>query len=440
MSASDAATLRVDRLTVRYGGRTALADVSLSARSGELVALTGPNGSGKSTLLRAVMGLIAPQGGSVRVEGANVPELGLIERARRVAWAPQEEPVGENVSILEYVRFGRHPHLAPFANEGPADHAAVERALRRVDFWEERSRGVAELSGGERQRVRLARVLAQETPLLLLDEPTAFLDIGHQLDALERVHTIARQERRCAVVALHDLNLAARFADRIVVLSHGRCVASGTPKEVLSPELLADVWGIVADLRWDPVTGLPYLLPVLPMDRPPLAGTVGPRPMARVHVIAGGGSGSELIPRLAREGFEVSVGAVHLFDSDAELGERLGVAMATEMPFTAISPPVARHLETLLEACDAVVVAPVPTGSGNLANWSILAGWAGRRPIALLPMPREPAWDFTGGAATRLREELLRLGGEEVGGVDDVVRWLRARLPDAATRSSRPSG
>ncbi len=439
MSAPGSATLRVDRLTVRYGGRTALSDVSLEARPGELVALTGPNGSGKSTLLRAVMGLIEPQGGAVVVEGANVPDLELVERARRVAWAPQEEPVGENVSILEYVRYGRHPYLAPFANEGPADHAAVERALRRVDFWEERGRGIAELSGGERQRVRLARVLAQETPLLLLDEPTAFLDIGHQLDALERVRSIARDERRSAVVALHDLNLAARFADRIVVLSHGRCVAAGTPEEVLSPELLADVWGIVADLRRDPATGLPYLVPVLPMDRPPLAGAARPRPMARVHVIAGGGSGAELIPRLAREGFEVSVGAVHLFDSDAELGERLGVAMATETPFTAISPPVAEHLRSLLEACDAIVVAPVPTGSGNLANWSIVAEWAGRRPIALLPMPRDLPWDFTGGAAARLREGILRSGGEELPGVEDVVRWLRIRLADGATRTaSRP--
>ncbi len=437
MSASPT-TLRVERLTVRYGGRMALSDVSLEAGPGELIALTGPNGSGKSTLLRAVMGLLVPDAGTIRIEGADVAELTLKERARRIAWAPQEEPVGENVSILEYVRFGRHPHLEPFGVEGPADDAAVERALRRVDFWEGRNRGVQELSGGERQRVRLGRVLAQETPLLMLDEPTAFLDIGHQLEALERVRTIAQSERRCALVALHDLNLAARFADRIVVLSRGRLVATGTPREVLSPELLADVWGIVADLRWDPTTSLPYLLPVLPLDRRAPGGPPGRRWMARVHVVAGGGSGAELIPRLAQEGFEISVGAVHLFDSDAELGQRLGVAMATETPFTPISSRVIEHLEELLEACDAVVVAPVPTGPANLANWTALREWAGRRPMALLPLPSELPWDFTGGAAARLREEILRGGGEEVPTVDRLVAWLRERVPAEALHPRLP--
>lgn len=427
----------IDRLTVRYGARTAIAELTLRAAPGEVVALTGPNGSGKSTLLRTVLGLQAATSGSVRVRGDDVADLSLLERARRLAWAPQEEPVGENVPVIDYVRFGRYPHVARFARETESDEAAVEHALRQVDFWEGRSRGIRELSGGERQRVRLARALAQETPVLLLDEPTAYLDIGHQLEILGRTRAIAREESRCVLVALHDLNLAARFADRIVVLSHGRLVAHGTPPEVLSPELLADVWGVVAELRRDPRTHLPYLIPVLPADRIERATAPGRRWMARVHVVAGGGAATELIPRLAREGFEVSVGAVHLFDTDAELGERLGVAMAVETPFAPLSPPVVAHLEGLLEAANAIVVAPVPAGPANLANWRTLAAWSGRRPIALLPVPSDGSWDFTGGEATRIRADLIAAGAAELPSVDAVVDWLRQRV---VPRAPAPAG
>ncbi|MCI4337754.1 MAG: ABC transporter ATP-binding protein, partial [Thermoplasmata archaeon] len=254
--------VEVEDLSVRFGARSALSRVSWTASAGELVALAGPNGSGKSTLLRACLGLLAPTQGTVRLFGTDCGQLSIRERARRVAWVPQEEAPRDNLRLIEYVLFGRYAHLPPFTGESADDRRTAERALAEAGLADRADSGILELSGGERQRLLLARALAQETPLLLLDEPTAHLDIGHQLDLFERVRRQVRDRGLCAIAAMHDLNLAARFADRILVLSHGRLVSDGPPESVLSVPLLREVWGVETELRRDPHSHRPYLLPL----------------------------------------------------------------------------------------------------------------------------------------------------------------------------------
>ncbi|MCI4361534.1 MAG: ABC transporter ATP-binding protein, partial [Thermoplasmata archaeon] len=244
--------VQVSGVSVRFGERAALHRVDLDARAGEFVALTGPNGSGKTTLLRAILGLTPVSEGEVRLFGARSRELPPRERARRVAWVPQEEVPRDNVRILSYVLYGRYAHQTPFGPETAEDRSAAMAALAEVGLADRAEHGVFELSGGERQRLLLGRALAQGAPALLLDEPTAHLDIGYQLDLLERVRHLVRDRGVCAIVALHDLNLAGRFADRVVVLSHGRRVADGPPSDVLGPGLLREVWGVDADLKRDP--------------------------------------------------------------------------------------------------------------------------------------------------------------------------------------------
>lgn len=415
----------IDHLDVRYGSRLAVADLGWTVATGAIVAVTGPNGSGKSTLLRAIAGLIRPSGGGIVVGGRPLPELPLRERARLVAWMPQEEPLGDEISLYEHVSFGRHPHRARFWPETTQDRAAVEGALRLVDAWEARERSVHRISGGERQRVRLARAIAQDAPIVLLDEPTAHLDVGHQLDVLSRVRALTRENGRTVLVALHDLNLAARFADRILVLSSGRRVAEGPPEAVLSAELLARVWGIEAELRRDRATGVPYLIPVLPMDR---TSTPSPGRPHRVHVVAGGGAGAELMRRLRGAGFEFTSGVLHLFDTDTEVAEALGVGHAVETPFAPISAPVRQHLAALLEASEAIVVAPVPFGPANLSNLVDLDRWVGRRPIVFVRPPVDRPWDFTSGEASRRRAELVDRGAVEVADAEAAVAWLSEHL------------
>lgn len=421
--------LALDGLSVVYGRRAALRDVTFVARAGEVAALAGPNGSGKSTLLRASVGLETLASGSVRLGGRILSELSLRGRALRASWMPQEEPPGDNLRVTDYVRYGRFPHVAPLAAESEADAQAVERGLHLAGASELRDRSVWELSGGERQRVRLARVLAQRTPLLLLDEPTAHLDVGHQLDVLDRVRSIARDEHAAVVVALHDLNLAARFADRVVVLHRGRVVADGTPSDVLAPGLLLSVWGIDSELRYDARTRLPYLIPRVPVlatGSPPVA----PAASLRVHVLAGGGSGETLFHRLVDAGHAVSAGALPLFDSDTELVEQLRLPAALEVPFAPISEATRAELRALLAASEAIVVAPFPVGPTNLANLEELARFPRPRSVVLIRHAEPRPWDFTGGVASGLRAALVARGATEVANVDEALEAL-ARLPRA---------
>jgi iron complex transport system ATP-binding protein len=412
--------LSVSRLSVRYRTMTALHGVSLTVRPGELLALAGPNGSGKTSFVRAVVGLAPVAEGRIDWGDREVASLPLAERARTIGWMPQEEPVGDNVPLRDYILFGRYPHAARFAPETAEDRAVADRILGELGFSDRPLAGVQELSGGERQRLRLGRVLAQKTPLLLLDEPTAHLDMGHQLEILERVRRLAHDEGRAVLAALHDLNLAARYADRVVVLHKGRVAADGPPATVLSASLLWEVWGVLADLRRDPRSGLPYLIPRLP---PEGTATRPVGPFRRVYVVGGGGSASSILRALAADGHHLTLGVVALFDTDSETAAELGVPTVTEVPFAPIGEEArARHRERLAEA-EAIVVAPFPVGPGNLPLLDDVLGIAGRTPTYLVGPADSPPGDFAGGRGAEKRAAISALSTR----VADE-RELRARL------------
>ena len=255
------AALEVRRLSVAYGERVALRDVSLALADGELLGLVGPNGSGKTTLIRAVSGVVTPREGEVRLGGAETSVLSPREVALRAAVVPQNPPLPPAFSALEIVLMGRTPHLALLQAEAGADLEAARRAMLVTDTWQFADRRVGELSGGERQRLLLARALAQETPLLLLDEPTAHLDVGHQAATLRLMLRLCRDEGKAVLAAVHDLTLAAQFCDRLVMLDRGEVVAEGAPGDVLTPERVRAVYGASVHVLSHPLTGRPVLAP-----------------------------------------------------------------------------------------------------------------------------------------------------------------------------------
>ena len=252
-------------LTFGYPGREVFRDVAFTLGKGELVALCGPNGAGKSTLLRVLLGLHAPRAGGVVLGGAPLASLTRREIARRAALLPQESPPELPLTAREVVALGRLPHLGRFEPEGPADLRAVADALLATDTAALAERPMTELSGGERHRVHLARALAQGAPVLLLDEPIAGLDLVHQLQALELLRATV-DEGRCAIVALHDLTLAARCCDRVLLLAEGVLQADAAPSEVLTPATLARVFGVRAEVRADEA-GRPIVIPIAPVAR-----------------------------------------------------------------------------------------------------------------------------------------------------------------------------
>ena len=232
----------VDRVTVSLGGHDIVREASLSVPAGTVVGLVGPNGSGKSSLLRTLYRSVRPASGTVRVDGEDVLGLGDRAAARAIAVMVQDPVTDFDLSVYETVMLGRGPHHAPFGRDTRDDHDIVVEAMRRAEVTELADRMVATLSGGQRQRVMLARALAQQTPVLVLDEPSNHLDVNHQHELM----SLVRELGRTVIAALHDLNLAAQYCDRIVVLDAGRVVAEGTPQGVLTVELIRDVFGVDA--------------------------------------------------------------------------------------------------------------------------------------------------------------------------------------------------
>ncbi len=240
--------LEVSGLSVSLGRAQVLNDVSLSVETGGWTAVVGPNGAGKSTLLRAVAGLVGYRG-TVRVAGADAAALPARARAQQVGYAPQVPLIPEGMGVRDYVMLGRTPYRALLAAPRGADREAVERALERLDLSALADRSLRTLSGGERQRAVLARVMAQEPRLLLLDEPTAALDLGHAQQLLELVDRLRREEGLTVLSTLHDLVLAGQYADRLVLLTRGRAVAAGAPAEVLTAQALAEHYGVSAEVE-----------------------------------------------------------------------------------------------------------------------------------------------------------------------------------------------
>ena len=231
-------------LTYRYpeSTRPALLDLSLDVPAGATTAVLGPNGSGKSTLLRLLLGILAPGAGTVEFAGRPLAEWGRETLARAVGVVPQGEEAVFPVSVRELVAMGRYPHLGPWRREGDEDRRAVEEAMRRCDVVDLAARPVHTLSGGERQRARVARALAQQAATLALDEPTAALDVAHEMAIFELLSDLGHAGKTVLVVT-HNLNLAARYADRLVLLHRGRVAAEGTPAEVLTRETVERVYG-----------------------------------------------------------------------------------------------------------------------------------------------------------------------------------------------------
>jgi iron complex transport system ATP-binding protein len=255
--------ITVSDLVVSYPGaaRNAVDGVSFVAAAGALTALAGPNGSGKSSIVRALLGRADVVSGSVAIANSDVRTLSLPELARRVAVVPQREESAFPIQVREYVALGRYPHLGLWRAATKADDSAVNDALEQAGVAELAGRDTDALSGGEWQRVRIARALAQKAPALVLDEPTTFLDVAHEMAIFELLSSLARSGLAVLLVS-HQLNLVARFADTIVLLNEGRIARSGAPTDVMKADLLESIYGWPVVVTRDPAIGAPVLVPL----------------------------------------------------------------------------------------------------------------------------------------------------------------------------------
>lgn len=254
-------SLSAEALTLAYGDRVIVDDLELHVPPGRITAIVGANGCGKSTLLRALARLISPKAGQVVLDGKALHARPSKEVARTLGLLPQSPIAPEGIAVADLVGRGRHPHQKLLARWSPRDYEVVAQSLSATGTDDLADRSVDELSGGQRQRVWIAMALAQETDILLLDEPTTFLDVAHQVEVLDLLTDLNRDRGTTIVMVLHDMNLAARYADHLFALRAGRVVASGAPGEVMTSDLIREVFDLDALVVPDPVSGAPIVLP-----------------------------------------------------------------------------------------------------------------------------------------------------------------------------------
>ncbi|SMO67471.1 ATP-binding cassette domain-containing protein [Halorubrum cibi] len=332
-------------LTVSFGDIEAVSGVDLTVERGTLVGLVGPNGAGKTTALRAITGALEADEGDVRLDGDPTSELSAREVARRVASVPQETGLSFDFPVRHVVEMGRTPYLGRFDGHDAEDAAAVDEAMAAAGVERFADRSITEVSGGERQRVLLARALAQETPTLLLDEPTASLDVNHAVATMELVRDIA-DDGRAAIAAIHDLDMAARYCDRIVVIAGGRVRADGPPADVLDAAAVRDAFDAEAFVGRNPATGTPAV-------------TAFPRSEVdsrRVHVVGTGPDAARVVARLAAAGHETSLGVVPEGDAAAVAAADASARVVTVPPFAGVDDESLAAASELAADADVAVV------------------------------------------------------------------------------------
>ena len=417
--------ITVDGLRFSYNNDVPLLDgIDLTIHRGEVLAIVGPNGSGKTTLLKNISGVLSPQVGTVYLDMIRLTNLSSAELARRLAVVEQEREVGFDFAVREIVALGRLPHRGRFTRETRTDRQWIERAMELADVGTFAERSIYELSGGEKQRVFLAMALAQNPRVLLLDEPTTYLDINYQIQIME----IIRQQAKAGlsiVMAIHDLNLAAQYADQVAILHQGRLLAIGKPTDVLTAANIKRVFQTDVVVSKSPVTNSVYITPVPQKLTAPTA-------LGKLHIICGGGSGVSVLHALAGR-FSLSVGVISPLDSDFQVAQHLGVKLITEAPFAPISPRAYKENLAAMRSSDGVVICETPFGPGNLPNLKATLELENKASIYVLNPGGIEKRDYTGGQATKMIHQLMRSGAVPIEGEQELKRHLISTISLSAS-------
>ncbi len=398
-------TLNVNGIECRYGSVKILSDISLEVKPGCFLGILGPNGSGKTTLLKSISRVLKPHGGSVLIDKEDIYKLNPRQVAQKMAVVPQFGHVGFSFSVMEVVLMGRNPHLGDFQMESAKDVEIARKAMELTNTWNFANRPINELSGGEAQRVVIARALAQEPKILLLDEPMSHLDIINQIELMDLIKNLCTKDGLAVIAVIHDLNMASRYCDNILLLKEGKVFALGPVEDVMTRENIQNVFGVDSIVRKNLVTNSPYIIPL---------STKKPFEVKEcsVHVICGAGTGTPLLKIFLDKGYSVSAGVLNVADSDLETCEFLKVISVSDPPFSGITEKSHEANLAMVKNANIVVLTAVPFGLGNIKNIEA-AIEAARSGIPTYVMDESPIEerDYTGGKATGLLQQLRNCGG-----------------------------
>jgi len=393
----------MESVDFRYPERPIFSGLSLSLEGGEILGLIGPNSSGKTTLLKLMDGLLRPQRGAISLEEKSLNRIPRPQVARTIAVVPQAMEVPFSFTVGEIVLMGRAPYLSRFGWEKQKDLEVAREAMALTGVAGLENRTFWELSQGEKQRVLIARALAQEPRVMLLDEPTSHLDINHQVEINELIRRLNLRKGLTVLHISHDLNLAAEYCHRIVLLHQGSVFSAGVPSEVITEENIRRVYETKVLVEKNPLSGAPRIT-LLGKGKIEKTG-----PQRTVHIICGEGSGVDSARRLLLRGYRVSLGVLNTGDTDQKIGKTLGLPMALEGPFSSISERGMEENRKLIEKSDLVLLERFHIGPGNLANLraALEALEKGNKVIVL---ENNLEYDFTGGEARAYYHRLKEKG------------------------------
>jgi len=415
---SDTNRINAENLHAGYDTQDIVKSISCTFASGTFTGIIGPNGSGKTTLLRAFSRVI-PSSGILELDGKDVRDYTPAEFGMALGFVPQDEGRPFSYTVLQVVLMARYARTSRFAALTPDDYARCHRALDETGVAHLADRSIRTLSGGEWQRVLIARALAQDTNVLLLDEPTSHLDLAHQSDILTLMCDLAASGATIIGV-FHDLNLAALYCDRLIMIRNGQMVADGTPAQVLTPEKIRNVYGADVVTSCHPATGRTFLMPVKTTN-----GNVSHLKSLHIQVISGGGSGAGLLHFLAGRGLSLSAGILATTDTDYVTATALGIPCIPVLPFSQISAHALENLKVMLAQADKIVLSVHPVGAGNLPVLLALRDVDPARIIIHLPEGREFAsYDFAKGTAAAAYQNLCAAGALCTSTYNGILRLL----------------
>ena len=410
--------LNVDGVECRYGSVKVLEDVSLAVKEGDFVGILGPNGSGKTTLLKSISRILKPHKGVILLNKADIYSLKGVEVAQQMAVVPQDSAIGFSFAALDVVLMGRNPHMTRFQMESAKDVAIARKVMTLTNTWHLAERPINELSGGEKQRVIIARALAQEPKILLLDEPMTHLDIINQLEIMDLVKGLCVNEGLIVLAVFHDLNLAARYCTSAILLKDGKVFSAGILDDVLTSENIKKVFRVDAIVQKHLVTNSLYVIPMSPLKSPPAK-------KCAIHLICGAGTGTALMKILLEEGYTVTAGVLNVLDTDFETAQFLKIPVTTEAPFSPITEQAHKANMAMITKASMVVLTSVPFGHGNIQNLEA-AKQALDKGVPTFVIEEVPIdkRDFTQGKAKALLMELKQKGASFVKNPNELLSLL----------------
>jgi len=418
--------VNVLEITCSYATEPVLKDIQFAIRKGDFLGIIGPNGSGKSTLLKTISRVLKPLQGSVHLRGINVYSITPRELARQMAVVTQKTDIPFEFTVEEVVLMGRNPYIGRLQRETAQDYKIVDWALEVTKTKHLKDRLITELSGGECQRVVIARALAQEPRVLLLDEPTSHLDINYQIEIMDLLKDLNTTQNLTIIVVLHDLNLAAQYCDQLILLHQGKIYAAGQPEQVITEKNIMDVYNSRVIIKQHPIYKCPHV--TLLAQKQKKAGNS----KIKIHLVCGGGIACALMEMLVYQGYKLSVGTINVGDGDWEKARFLKIPMVEAPPFSPVTTQNMEKALKLMEDADVIVVANIPFGKGNFNNLLAVQKAQQRgKQVILIDTTPIGGKDYTGGKAVEIYRDLIRNGAKTVKYIDELFKML-----DGVSRST----